>query len=93
MVSSVVDSDITGLIGAPDRRERPVVPMFAFDRPSVTFWRGAYDGLREAGRTHEQALAWLQSRYARHAATEAETQLRALGREAGLLGASDELDG
>jgi hypothetical protein len=86
--------DITGSIGpfSPNRKywdiktdtlvTEPPYPMYSYERPAYILWQAIYEGIRERGFTHKQAIEWLQSKGPRWALDgELGDKLRELGSE------------
>lgn len=61
-------------------KERAKHPMYSYSRPAYNFWQGAYEGMRKAGKTHDEAMKILQSKAARWMLDKEDNKLRNLGR-------------
>ena len=73
-------TDITGEIGELfPSSDKPKYTMYSYSRPAYNFWQGFYDGLRKKGMTHEDAIAVLQSKAARHMLDGHADEVRTLG--------------
>lgn len=73
-----ITADLCGLDG------NKAIPMYSYVRPAYLLWQAVYEGLVDAGRTHEQAVDWLQSKSARWALDgELGDQLEEIGRALG----------
>jgi hypothetical protein len=54
--------DISGDIGDRVYNSDCSNPMYSFSRPAYILWQGFYDGLRQRGLSHEQAMDEMQSK-------------------------------
>jgi hypothetical protein len=54
--------------------------MYSYSRPAWVFWQGAYDGMRKAGKTHEEAIKILRSKAPRWMLDQKENKVYNLGK-------------
>jgi hypothetical protein len=54
--------DITGDIGERYPSPPARIPMFSYSRPAWILWQSVFDGMIQAGKTEDEAFAWLQSK-------------------------------